>query len=209
MWATLSRYPLPQCTITDNHCLLQDLFCAPRPFAIPCRQSSEASVASSSSGSEATLMADTTSEDFILHAKEYGLPSSHTMNTLALTLYAVPYAVALAPPSQSTIWTAVLYAAASLWVVVIAFSRMYLGFHSPIDLYTGAILAAACLHLYSAVDDVLDAVLVQPGPAGIIVLVALTLAMRLHPQPAAYTPSFEFSVSFLGCSFGLGACMCY
>lgn len=183
------------------------MFCAPRPFAVPSRQGSEASVASSSS-SEATLMADTGSEDFILHAKEYGLPSSHTMNTLALTMYAVPYAAALAPESHQATVTALLYIAASAWVAVIAFSRMYLGFHSPVDLYTGAVLAAACLHAYRAVDAAIDAALVRPGAAGVLVLVALTCAMRLHPKPTAYTPSFEFSVSFLGCSFGLGMAPC-
>ena len=182
----------------------QDLFGAPRPFSIPSRQGSEASVASCSSGSEATLMADTRSEDFTLHAKEYGLPSSHTMNTLALTMYAVPHAAALAPEPYRAMLSAMLYIAAGLWVGVIAFSRMYLGFHTPVDLYTGAVLAAACLHAYSAVDSALDAVLVRPGPVGVFVLAALTLAMRLHPCPVAYTPSFEFSVSFLGCSFGLG-----
>ncbi len=143
----------------------------------------------------AALIADVSSEDFKVHAKEYGLPSSHVMNTLVLVFYLV----------WVNVPTPLLYTLATLWLLLIGYSRMYLGFHTPVDIVAGVVLACACLHVYSTVDMLLDLWLLHSSMSGLATLGISTLAMRLHPQPMAYTPSFEFSTSFLGCSFGLGA----
>lgn len=65
---------------------LKDLVCGPRPFAV--QRSNKGGLGKSRA---TLLMADEDSEDFQVHAKEYGLPSSHTMNTLALNLYIAHY----------------------------------------------------------------------------------------------------------------------
>lgn len=146
-------------------------------------------------------MAAAESEDYKVHAKEYGLPSSHTMNTLVLVLYLVSSC------SDST--NNLLYMLSTLWILLIAYSRMYLGFHTLVDIVAGVVLASACLHAYSIVDSTLDDWLVNTSMSGFATLGVPVLAMRLHPQPMAYTPSFEFSTSFLGCAFGLGMLLVY
>lgn len=175
---------------------LKDLFGAPRPF----------SLAAAKAGSEAAaLLADHDSEDFRVHAKEYGLPSSHTMNTLALNFYIVHHLVEQLAPGPTL--AAALYGTALAWVLWIAFSRLYLGFHTPIDIYVGAVYGAVLLLLYTHVDDLLDGWLVSSKLSGMELLAVLVVLLRLHPRPLTYTPSFEYTVSFAGVSFGIAASM--
>jgi hypothetical protein len=48
--------------------------------------------------------------------------------------------------------------------------------------------------------------LLRSGPAAVLHAALYSLLLlRLHPRPLAHTPSFEFSVSFMGAMFGIVA----
>lgn len=138
-----------------------------------------------------------------LNAQEYGLPSSHTMNTLALNFYAVHYLKEKALLTDHT--AALCYATVAAWVIWIALSRIYLGLHTPIDIIVGAVAGLTVVIFFTVVDVFLDQ-WVEHSPFFFPQLTIISLALlRLHPKPPKPTPSFEFSTSFMGVFFGVMA----
>lgn len=171
---------------------IKDLVSAPRPLSLEY-------------GVEKLRFLTGSSEEAEKNAKEYGCPSSHTMNTLCLNFYVVHYCVdkGILQPGPA----ALLYLGVALWVVWIAASRVYLGLHTPIDLLSGAVAGMAVLVCFIMVEDHVQAWLhesrwVVPQAA----LLSLVL-LRLHPRPMSHTPSYEFTVSFVGVFFGVASGM--
>lgn len=82
--------------------------------------------------------------------QEYGLPSSHTMNSLCLNFYIVHYLLDKhLLPSE---WAFAVYLATALWVAWIGLARVYMGLHTPIDIGAGALLGVLVLVFYLALD---------------------------------------------------------
>ena len=168
---------------------MKDLVCAPRPLGV---NYGKARLSFLGKGSEETN----------LNAQEYGLPSSHTMNSLCLNFYAVHYL-----HEQSVIGDKAAlgaYAAVMLWVLWIAMSRIYLGLHTPIDIGAGAVAGLTVVTTFISLEGLFNAwVKLTPGVVtGIAAFVSLIL-LRLHPRPLDATPSYEFSTSFMGVMFGV------
>lgn len=168
---------------------IKDLIASPRPLNIKYgRQKIKAL------GSQGT--------EHLLNAQEYGFPSSHTMNSLALNYYTVHY---LYEHNLLTTQQAVFgYLAVAAWVAWIALSRLYLGLHTPVDILGGALAGLTTVTCFTAIDPYLEEIIqkltqIQMGIG--VGLVSLIL-LRLHPKPPRYTPSFEFSTSFMGVLFG-------
>jgi undecaprenyl-diphosphatase len=63
----------------------------------------------------------------------YGFPSSHAANSMAMALFVIIYL------SEKRKW---VIAGMLLWVLLISYSRIYLGVHYPSDLLAGWILGA-------------------------------------------------------------------
>lgn len=129
----------------------KDLICAPRPPSPPVTRVG--------------------SKESDLHKLEYGIPSSHTINTITLMLYLLAYGAGWTaysstlgePPLQGS-WLLAAAGLAAVWSTKIIFGetpvphpraaclthplrasgRLFLGMHSPIDLVTG-FLVSACL----------------------------------------------------------------
>jgi len=140
------------------------------------------------------------------NAAEYGLPSSHAMNSLAYNFYlvlALHKNKALAD-DMSVYW----YASVVVFVSTVALSRVYLGLHTPIDILGGAVAGLTVVTAYASLQDewgVLDTFLYggsHLSRIGIAAVASLAL-LRLHPTPESHTPSYEFSTSFIGVAFGV------
>ncbi|GAB4814216.1 hypothetical protein N2152v2_001262 [Parachlorella kessleri] len=135
---------------------IKDLVCAPRPLQVPY-------------GKEKLKLLAGQSTEAEVNSKEYGLPSSHTMNSVCLNFYIVHYLY-----EKGLIST---YAA-------------------------GAMAGLSVLICFIAVDDYIDSWILR-GPAVILYQGFISLILlRLHPRPVAYTPSYEYSTSFMGVTFG-------
>ena len=82
--------------------------------------------------------------------QEYGLPSSHTMNSLCLNFFVVHYLLDKhLVPSE---WALPLYLGTAVWVAWIGLARVYMGLHTPVDIGAGALLGTLVLVFYLAVD---------------------------------------------------------
>jgi len=218
---------------------LKDLVCAPRPLGLvagvedgdegprrrrhrrgpspsppprrPPRRSASAPVLKAHAPSIITSCSDAASE--AVSAREYGLPSSHVMNTAVMLLYAAHYwlghtaggrgAAAAAPTAAP----ALAYGAAALLTSIVAVARMYAGMHTPIDVGAGLVAGVAVFSAWTAFDEPHEAFLISPATTGAAVLAShaatCALLLRLHPRPLVHTPSYEASATFLGACTGV------
>jgi membrane-associated phospholipid phosphatase len=142
------------------------------------------------------------------NAAEYGLPSSHAMNSLAFNFYVVLalHKGGALRDEMAVYW----YMAVVMFVSIVALSRVYLGLHTPIDILGGAVAGltvvtayytmqeAGILHrwVYGVGDGLTRTAFAAAGFACLILL-------RLHPTPESHTPSYEYSTSFIGVAFGV------
>lgn len=168
---------------------MKDLVSAPRPLGV-------------SYGKARLSFLAKGSEEQNINAKEYGLPSSHTMNSLCLNFYAVHYLHEQKLISDST--AVVAYGMVSLWVIWIALSRIYLGFHTPVDIAAGAVAGLTVVTTFISLENVFNR-WVNTRPMIVFTSAAFTslILLRLHPKPLNATPTFEFSTSFMGVMFGV------
>lgn len=166
---------------------MKDLVCAPRPLGlkfgrvkVSCLCSSEVETGK--------------------NAFEFGLPSSHTMNSICFNFYICHYFHQKGFFSDNM--ALVFYLLVTLWVSWIAISRIYLGLHTPIDILAGAVAGLTVLTAFISLRDLLVHSIFQPF-SGLVTLLFSALLLRLHPKPIHHTPSFEFTTSFVGVSFGV------
>ena len=82
--------------------------------------------------------------------QEYGLPSSHALNSLALNFYVVHYLLANGFVSES--YRLAMYVVAGLWVVWIGMARIYMGLHTPVDIFAGFFAGTALLLSFIRLD---------------------------------------------------------
>ncbi len=136
---------------------------------------------------------------------EYGAPSGHVALSVCLNFYLVNELVQYGiVPHQLA---GGMHAFSALWILWIAFGRMYLGMHTPVDLGTGALMGLSMLGLWSSVDEAcLDWLRTNPNALTYSLLAFATAAFH-WPTGDEYTTSFlEAGVTFLGAAWG--ACWC-
>lgn len=94
-----------------------------------------------------------------------------------------------------------------LWSGWIALSRLYLGLHAPVDIIAGAVAGLTIVGCAVTVDDyVIDFVTASPWAVPAVFGASLVL-LRLHPRPLQYTPTYEFTTSFVGAASGISVGM--
>jgi membrane-associated phospholipid phosphatase len=169
-------------------------------------------------GGDGTTKPTTSSE--AVSAREYGLPSSHVMNTAVLLFYAGHYGLGHTVPGRE--WVAshpvaapvAVYSAAAAWTAVVAAARLYAGMHTPVDVGSGLVAGLAVFSAWTALDEAYEAFLLAgdaPGSSGVThgaavvgaQAAASALLLRLHPRPLRHTPSYEASATFLGACAGV------
>mmetsp|Transcript_2266 Transcript_2266/g.6741 ORF Transcript_2266/g.6741 Transcript_2266/m.6741 type:complete len:416 (-) Transcript_2266:957-2204(-) len=174
---------------------MKDLVSAPRPLAV------------FDAKGEAKVLAHLNTAELKSSAKEYGLPSTHTLNSCLLNYYVIYFCLERGLIAAETGRT--LYVVASCWIAFIAFARLYLGMHTPIDVLGGMLGGAAVLNFFITIDDPLEEFIVSQPPVRAIacLLLGAIVVLRGHPRPMRHTPSFEYSTSFVAVAFGMGCAL--
>ncbi|GER39941.1 phosphatidic acid phosphatase family protein [Striga asiatica] len=162
---------------------VKDAVSAPRPKCPPVRR----------------ITATKDEED---NAMEYGLPSSHTLNTVCLSGYLLHYVLAY---TESDVVSIKLlgFVVACLFVGLIGLGRVYLGMHSPIDIIGGLGLGLGILATWLSISEYIDKFVVS-GQNVISFWATLSfLLLFAYPTPEFPTPSFEFHTAFNGVALGI------
>ncbi|XP_027069435.1 lipid phosphate phosphatase delta [Coffea arabica] len=162
---------------------IKDVVAAPRPSSPPVRRV-------------------TATEDEKENAMEYGLPSSHTLNTVCLSGYLLHYVLSYAEISD--ICTQLVGLATICLVVgLIGLGRIYLGMHSLIDVIGGLIIGMGVLAIWLSIHEYIDAFVVSEQNVSTFWTVLSLLLLFAYPTPEFATPSFEYHTAFNGVALGI------
>jgi membrane-associated phospholipid phosphatase len=162
---------------------VKDLVCAPRPPSPPVRR-----IVPMESEKESSL--------------EYGLPSSHSINTLCLSGYLLYYLMGH-KEEIGIVSISAIAALLSAIVFLVVFGRLYLGMHTPIDVAAGLAIGALLLLGWCMVDDYVDAFITTGENVLWFWATIAILLLFAYPTPELRTPSFEFHTAFNGVVFGI------
>ncbi|CAI5942272.1 unnamed protein product [Closterium sp. NIES-65] len=178
--ASLAVLLLALCTYAGN--ALKDVVAAPRPLSPPAQRVTGTHMDAQSSF-------------------EFGLPSSHTINTIALSLYLLLFLYLREGMSVSALLP--LATVALVVVVIVVAGRLYLGMHSPIDLAAGMAIGVAMPLLLLCVDMHILHFWIH-GPNVLLFHACLAvLQLFAYPTPPRPTPSYEDHNAFTGVILGL------
>lgn len=162
---------------------IKDVVCAPRPTSPSVRRI-------------------TATKDEKENALEYGLPSSHTLNTVCLSGFLLQYILSYTQNDDAIVGLAGL-AIIFLFVFFIAVGRIYLGMHSLIDIIAGLALGLAILASWLSVHKYIDDFIVLGQNVSSFWVVLCLLLLFAYPTPQLPTPSFEFHTAFNGVALGI------
>ncbi|ONM10477.1 Lipid phosphate phosphatase delta [Zea mays] len=143
----------------------------------------------------------TATEDEKENAMEYGLPSSHALNTVCLTGYLLHYILTFGEHGSVTV--AAGLSLAFLLVMLVGIARIYLGMHSLTDVVAGIGFGVVILAFWLAVHDRVDAFVVSGENVATFWAGLSLLLCFAYPKPEFPTPSFEYHTAFNGVAFGI------
>lgn len=159
---------------------IKDLWCLPRPLSPPLQRITM-------SGSAAL---------------EYGFPSTHSTNAVSVAVYAL-YLLntdSSLPPKTNLLLQAISY----FYAFSIVLGRLYCGMHGFFDVIIGSMLGAAISLAQCAYGDAFDHYIhTAPRKDIFIVVFAILVLVRIHPEPADNCPCFDDSVAFAGVVIGV------
>ncbi|KAJ1392732.1 Phosphatidic acid phosphatase type 2/haloperoxidase [Sesbania bispinosa] len=164
---------------------IKDVVSAPRPPSPPVRRV-------------------TATKDEEENALEYGLPSSHTLNTVCLSGYLLHY-VLTHTQIQDAYITYLGVSLACLFVALIGLGRIYLGMHSLVDILAGLLIGLGVLGLWLTVHEYIDSFVVSGQNVTSFWAALSFLLLFAYPTPELPTPSFEFHTAFDGVALGIVA----
>ncbi|CAL5194392.1 unnamed protein product [Lathyrus oleraceus] len=162
---------------------IKDVVSAPRPASPPVRRV-------------------TSTKDEEENALEYGLPSSHTLNTVCLSGYLLHYVLTHAQ-IQGAYVNYYGVSLACLFVALVGLGRIYLGMHSLIDVVAGLFIGLGILGLWLTVDEYIDSFVVSGQNVTTFWAALSFLLLFAYPTPEFPTPSFEFHTAFNGVALGI------
>jgi sphingosine-1-phosphate phosphatase 1 len=139
--------------------------------------------------------------------REYGLPSTHTVNTIAMAGYILHYYHTHGGSENTGVLSdeKVMWLSFGLafWCANVMFGRIYLGMHSPIDIYCGAIVGLTCLCFWCCVDDYIDAWITRgPFVPGYQLILDIVLVFS-YPHPLEPNPAYNYALYFMGVCLGI------
>ncbi|XP_038883314.1 lipid phosphate phosphatase delta [Benincasa hispida] len=164
---------------------IKDVVSAPRPSCPPVRRI-------------------TATKDEEENAMEYGLPSSHTLNTVCLSGYLLYYILSYTENIHAS-YIFVGFSLVCLLVGLIGLGRIYLGMHSPIDIIFGLVFGLMILLFWLNVHEFVDSFITTGQNVTYFWGALSILLLFAYPTPEFPTPSFEFHTAFDGVAFGIVA----
>ncbi|XP_072958291.1 lipid phosphate phosphatase delta [Typha angustifolia] len=162
---------------------IKDVVSAPRPSCPPVRRV-------------------TATKDEKENAMEFGLPSSHALNTVCFSGYLLHYVLTYGPQTNA-LHIAAGFAIVFLLVMLIGIGRVYLGMHSLIDVVAGIGFGLAILAFWLAVDGYIDNFIISGQNVTSFWASLSFLLCFAYPTPEFPTPSFEYHAAFTGVAFGI------
>ncbi|RXH81255.1 hypothetical protein DVH24_005169 [Malus domestica] len=162
---------------------IKDVVSAPRPRCPPVRR----------------ITATKDEED---NALEYGLPSSHTLNTVCLSGFLLHYILSYTQIEDAHVKIAG-FALVCLLVGFIGLGRIYLGMHSPIDVISGLAIGLVILWLWLSVYKYVDSFVVSEQNVTSFWAGLSLILLFAYPTPEFPTPSFEYHTAFNGVALGI------
>lgn len=148
--------------------IVKDYMCLPRPRAPPVHRISMSKSA----------------------AKEYGLPSTHSCNSLSVVLVFYDYY-----PTNKVVDIC------CKWLVLTLVSgRLYTGMHGSTDIITGGILGYFSYWVLTIIRSFITR---ESFSHNAIVTVALLYLIKLNPRPLENCPCFQDTVAFIGVVIGM------
>ncbi|KAI8562029.1 hypothetical protein RHMOL_Rhmol03G0003400 [Rhododendron molle] len=193
---------------------VKDVVSAPRPSCPPVRRV-------------------TATEDEKENAMEYGMPSSHTLNTVCLSGYLLHYIVTYTQSTDASVQfagfamvclfvgliglgnlqfylalasflTLLVFLCGSLnWNLVLLLGRIYLGMHSLIDIIAGLAFGLAILAFWLTFHEYIDDFVVSGQNVTSFWAALSFLLLFAYPTPEIPTPSFEYHTAFIGVALGI------
>ncbi|WOL19363.1 lipid phosphate phosphatase delta-like [Canna indica] len=162
---------------------IKDMVSAPRPSCPPVRRV-------------------TATKDEKENAMEYGLPSSHCLNTVCLSGYLLYYVLTYCP-QRDAITTAGWFGLVFSLVFLIGVGRVYLGMHSLVDVVAGVGLGLVVLAFWLMVHGYVDEFVISGQNVTSFWASLSVLLSFAYPSPEFPTPSFEYHTAFNGVAFGI------
>uniref|UniRef100_A0A1D1YFY5 Dihydrosphingosine 1-phosphate phosphatase LCB3 n=1 Tax=Anthurium amnicola TaxID=1678845 RepID=A0A1D1YFY5_9ARAE len=162
---------------------IKDLVSAPRPSYPPVRRI-------------------TATKDEKENAMEYGLPSSHVLNTVCLSGYFLHYVITNSLQKDATTYS-VGFALIFLLPALIALGRIYLGMHSLIDVLAGISIGIIILSFWLTVHGYVDNFIILGQNVTSFWAGLSFLLCFAYPTPELPTPSYEYHAAFNGVAFGV------
>ncbi|KAH7853861.1 hypothetical protein Vadar_007438 [Vaccinium darrowii] len=144
----------------------------------------------------------TATEDERENAMEYGMPSSHTLNTVCLSGYLLHYVLTYTQSTDASLLLAG-FAMMCLFVGLIGLGRIYLGMHSLIDIIGGLAFGTAILAFWLTVHEYIDNFVVSGQNVTTFWAALSFLLLFAYPTPEIPTPSFEYHTAFNGVALGI------
>lgn len=135
------------------------------------------------------------------HLQDFGFPSTHVMNAVTNSLLVVTHVTL----DHNLLSTPVALTFASLYVLAMCTSRLYLGAHTGTDVRGGLGLGLIVFSLYFVTRSKLEALWMGNDLSGTVcVTFALSVVfLLLCPQPRPITPTFHQNALLVGLFLGL------
>ena len=128
-------------------------------------------------------------------ALEYGFPSTHSTNAVSAALLVVLWLNET--PDVSLGVRITVQALAWLYTFSIVFGRLYCGMHGFLDVFVGIWLGAALGFIQWRWQQAIDAFVYSDSIVPVlIILAAILVLVRIHPEPADACPCFDDGVAF-------------
>lgn len=133
--------------------------------------------------------------------EEYGMPSTHSLNGICMASYILHFYWThdFLTSNQFMICLIVLI----VWMISVCVGRLYLGMHSPWDVYVGIFMGLSLLLWWCLVDQYVDAWVVSGSGVIPLQLVMSLLLIGCYPVPIEQNPAKVYAVYFAGVSLGV------